>query len=161
MLGEEVVQEWLNRDGYFTIRGVKIGSNEIDILAVKPTEGTCKCRHVEITLSTRAIGYISTGTARRVVGAELKQAVDAWIEKKFSGRAEELKQRLCPGDWTKELVVGDIKHEDEIEMFKEAKIRIHRLASILAAMEMPPERAVIKTAVGADLINLMMFARKR
>jgi hypothetical protein len=159
MLGEEVVQEWLNRKGYFTIRGVKIGNNEIDILAVKPADGVCECRHIEITLSINAIGYISTGNARKLRDVELKQAVDAWIEKKFNERAMTLKQRLCHGNWTKELVVGHIKHEDEIEVLEKSGIHIHRLTSILAEMETPPERTVVKTAVGADLFNLMMFAR--
>jgi hypothetical protein len=159
MLGEEVIQEWLNRSGHFTIRGIRIGNNEIDILAVKPADGTC--RHVEITLSSNAIGYISTGSAKTQSEAELKQAVDAWIEKKFNERAMALKQRLCPGcEWTRELVVGNVKHEDEIQMLEKAGIRIHRLTEILAAMETPPESTVVKTAAGADLFNLMMFARK-
>jgi hypothetical protein len=160
MLGEEVVQEWLNRDGYFTIRGIKIGNNEIDILAVKPADGACECRHIEITLSTNAIGYISTGNAKKLSDAELKQAVDAWIEKKFNERAMALKQSLCRGDWTKELVVGDIKHEAEIKALEKAGIYIHRLTSILVEMGTPPERTVVKTAAGADLFNLMMFAKK-
>ena len=160
MLGEEVVQEWLNRDGYFTIRGIKIGNNEIDILAVKLAGGVCECRHIEITLSTNAIGYISTGNAKKLTDAALKQAVDAWIGKKFNERAMTLKKCLCPGNWTKELVVGNIKHEDEIQALEKAGIQIHRLTTVLADMETPPERAVVKTAAGADLFNLMMFARK-
>ena len=36
LLGEEVVEEWLNRNGYFTIRGIKVGVDEIDILAIRP-----------------------------------------------------------------------------------------------------------------------------
>jgi hypothetical protein len=36
LLGEEVVEEWLNCNGYFTIRGIKVGVDEIDILAIKP-----------------------------------------------------------------------------------------------------------------------------
>jgi hypothetical protein len=159
-IGEEVVQEWLNRDGHFTIRGIRIGNNEIDILAVKLAGGACTRRHIEITLSTNAIGYISTGSAKKVADDELKQAVDAWIEKKFSARAEEMKQRLCPGDWTKELVVGDIRHEEEITILENAGIRVHRLTAILSEMETPPERTIVKTAAGADLFNLMMFVKK-
>jgi hypothetical protein len=45
-------------------------------------------------------------------------------------------------------------------MLEKAGIRIHRLTEILAAMETPPESTVVKTAAGADLFNLMMFARK-
>ena len=36
LLAEVVVEEWLNRRGYFTIRGVKLGNDEIDLLAMRP-----------------------------------------------------------------------------------------------------------------------------
>jgi hypothetical protein len=35
LLAEEIVEEWLNRHGYFTICGIKMGVHEIDLLAVK------------------------------------------------------------------------------------------------------------------------------
>jgi len=31
-----LVEEWLNREGFFTIRGVKHGVDEMDLLAIKP-----------------------------------------------------------------------------------------------------------------------------
>ena len=31
LLAEELVEEWLNRHGYFTIRGVKLGVHEMDL----------------------------------------------------------------------------------------------------------------------------------
>ena len=31
LLAEEIVEEWLNRQGYFTIRGVKVGVHEMDL----------------------------------------------------------------------------------------------------------------------------------
>jgi hypothetical protein len=31
---EELVEEWLNRKGYFTIRGVKLCVQEMDLLAM-------------------------------------------------------------------------------------------------------------------------------
>ena len=34
LVAEALVEEWLNRKGYFTIRGAKIGQGEIDLLAV-------------------------------------------------------------------------------------------------------------------------------
>jgi len=36
LLGESLVEEWLNREGFFTIRGVKHGVDEMDLLAIKP-----------------------------------------------------------------------------------------------------------------------------
>jgi len=60
LLGEVVVEEWLNRQGYFTIRGVKIGVQEIDILAVKlDPKGQHECRHIEVQVSTNPIAYVS------------------------------------------------------------------------------------------------------
>ena len=45
LLAEEIVEEWLNRQGYFTIRGIKMGVQEIDLLAVQlPMDGKVKCR---------------------------------------------------------------------------------------------------------------------
>ena len=36
LLAEALVEEWLNRTGYFTIRGIKAGNDEIDLLATDP-----------------------------------------------------------------------------------------------------------------------------
>ncbi len=60
LLGEEVVEEWLNRNGYFTIRGIKVGVDEIDILAIRPLpDGKNECRHIEVTVSINPISYIT------------------------------------------------------------------------------------------------------
>ena len=127
LLGEEVVEEWLNRNGYFTIRGIKIGNDEIDILAIRPISGgEHDCRHVEVQVSINPISYITkvpaairkeTGraahNARRRDPEQLTQGVHEWIEAKFDlPRKMELKNRLCPGSWTRELVVWTVKHEE-------------------------------------------------
>ncbi len=36
LLAESLVEEWLNRQGFFTIRGIKQRISEIDLLAVPP-----------------------------------------------------------------------------------------------------------------------------
>ncbi len=60
LLGEEIVEEWLNRQGYFTIRGIKLGNDEIDILAIQPlADGKHDCRHIEVTISINPISYIT------------------------------------------------------------------------------------------------------
>ncbi len=49
LLAEEIVEEWLNRQGYFTIRGIRLGVNEIDLVAVKFRSGESPvCCHVEV-----------------------------------------------------------------------------------------------------------------
>jgi hypothetical protein len=32
LLAESLVEEWLNRSGFFTMRGIKCGVNELDLL---------------------------------------------------------------------------------------------------------------------------------
>lgn len=59
LLAEEIVEEWLNRQGYFTIRGVKVGVHEIDLLAVRPTATGLECRQIEVQASVRPVSYIT------------------------------------------------------------------------------------------------------
>ena len=172
LLGEEVVEEWLNRNGYFTIRGIKVGVDEIDILAIKPLpDRQHECRHIEVQVSINPISYITKVPAeiRKQTGigahnakkrdvAQLTQGVHEWIEAKFNQpRKVELKQRLCPGPWTKELVVGKVKHEAEIDLLRQGGITIHRLSEILTGMVESP--TIVKSAAGADLFDLMLLRK--
>jgi Holliday junction resolvase-like predicted endonuclease len=45
LLAETLVEEWLNRKGYFTIRGIKDSIDEIDVLGVK---SSWHCVHCEV-----------------------------------------------------------------------------------------------------------------
>ena len=170
MLAEEVVEEWLNRNGYFTIRGVKVGVYEIDILAIRPhADGRHECRHIEAQVSINPISYITkvpaairkqTGiaphNAKRRDAAQLTQGVKEWVEAKFNlPRKVELRNRLCPGVWTRELVVGKVKHEEELSLLRQAGIIVYRLKDILA--EMVDKPGVVKAAAGADLYDLMQL----
>lgn len=170
LLGEEVVEEWLNRNGYFTIRGIKLGNDEIDILAIRPlSDGRYECRHVEVTISINPISYITNvpadirkqtsrgpRNAKKRDTAQLTQGVREWIDKKFDQpRKVELRHRLCSGSWTKELVVGVVKYEEEISLLSKEGVKIHRLKDILSEMTEKP--GVVKAAAGADLYDLMLM----
>jgi hypothetical protein len=143
LLAEEVVEEWLNRDGFFTIRGVKVGAYEMDVLAIRPQAGGHQCRHVEVQASINPISYITKppSAVRKQSGAPfnakkrdmpiLRESVLEWVEAKFNHPKKlELLHNLCPGDWTKELVVGRVKYEEELSLVKEAGVTVHRLKDI-------------------------------
>jgi hypothetical protein len=172
LLGEEVVEEWLNRNGYFTIRGIKVGVDKIDILAIRPLpDGKHECRHVEVQLSINPISYITKVPAaiRKATGIgphnakkrdveQLMLGVHEWVEAKFNHpRKVELRKSLCPGSWTKELVVGIVKHEDELDLLRQAGITIYRLKDVLS--EMIEKRTVVKAAAGTDLFDLMLLRK--
>jgi len=172
LLAEEVVEEWLNRNGYFTIRGIKVGVDEIDILAIKPTtDKQHECRHIEVQVSINPISYItkvpasirkqsgiSAHNAKKRDISQLTQGVHEWIEAKFNQpRKVELKRQLFPGTWTRELVIGNVKHKEEIEILKEGGVVIHPLKMILS--EMNKGASLIKAAAGADLFDLMLLEK--
>lgn len=49
LLDEEVVEYWLNNNGFFCMRGVKTGLGEIDFLAIRPNENGLECWQVEVS----------------------------------------------------------------------------------------------------------------
>lgn len=167
LLAEVVVEEWLNRQGYFTIRGIKLGNDEIDILAIRPlAKGTLECRHVEVNISTNPISYISplpksvrkatgkTMSAKRRNPELLAEAVSDWVDKKFRKPTKlQLLGSLNAGEWSREFVIHHVKYPDEVELIRSHGIRILQLADIIKQLR--NAKTPIKSAAGVDLLELM------
>lgn len=175
LLAEELVEEWLNRKGYFTIRGVKLGVHEIDLLAIRPREGGLECRHLEVQASVRPVSYVTrvpkeiqkatgraAGSARARTDEELRQGIKEWVHKKFEHPAKRtLRNRLAPGPWSRELVLHRVKFEREVELVQEAGITVHRLSGILNELnsgDLPLEGAAGGHLV--DLVSMTAFSRQ-
>lgn len=101
LLAEEIVEEWLNRTGYFTIRGIKLGVHEIDLLAIAVDRGHSHidARHIEVQASIRPVSYLcplpratqrNTGrkpmSMKKRTPAELAEGVREWVNKKYHSR---------------------------------------------------------------------------
>ncbi|HEU0234126.1 MAG TPA: hypothetical protein VFQ94_03240 [Gallionella sp.] len=166
LLAEEIVEEWLNRQGYFTVRGIKMGVQEIDLLAVKwQIDGKAECRHAEVQASMRPVSYISrvpkeeqkTGRAANSAKRskeELIQGVAEWVEMKFRRSDKKaLMAKLWNGDWLSELVVNKVKSEQELKLIASHGIRIHRLSDIVSSLA--NEHFVIGSASGADIVDFI------
>ena len=89
VLAESLVDEWLNRQGFFTVRGVKHGVEEIDLLGVRPAEKTLDAWHVEVQASFRPmlLGFsfsrkIPTTMARRDGGCPRRGVTQGFHEVK-------------------------------------------------------------------------------
>ena len=174
LLGEEVVEEWLNRQGYFTIRGIRLGVHEIDILAFKRhSDGTHECRHIEVQISTNPISYLSKvpkelqkahgigpDNAKIRSTNELHQGIAEWIEKKFNHpKKQNLRQKLFPGKWSHELVVNVVKHPEELKLFSDAGVTIILLEDIV--MDMETSKPMSQAAAGNDLLILMRLGKEQ
>lgn len=168
LLAEEIVQEWLNRQGYFTIRGIKMGVQEIDILAIKfSSDGNTECRHIEVQASMRPVSYISkvpksaqkdgraANSAKRTDG-ELMEGVAEWVEKKFK-RADKkaLLQSLYAAGWTSELVINVVKSTQEVELIARHGIKILHLSEIISSLA--NKSYLIESASGADIVDLIQM----
>ena len=167
LLAEEIVEEWLNRQGYFTIRGVKLGVHEIDLLAVRPTKAGVECRHIEVQASVRPMSYltdlpkaIQKATGRKPKSAkirteeELQQGVGEWIARKFDDPHKvKLKSKLGPGPWSREVVLHIVKHETELAMLAQSGITIHRLKDVVKQLK--SGGLAIEGAAGAHLLDLV------
>lgn len=168
LLAEEIVEEWLNRQGYFTIRGIRLGVNEIDLVAVKFRSGENPvCRHVEVQASMRPVSYISkvpkaarkTGRAANSAARsqeELVEGVAEWVDGKFHAtKKRALMETLWSGEWSSELVINNVKSEQEVELIAQHGITIHRLPEIVR--ELQSNEFPIKSAAGSDFIDLLQM----
>ena len=167
LLAEELVEEWLNRMGYFTIRGLKLGVQEIDLLAVRHSEKGLECRHLEVQASVRPVSYVTRvpkdiqkATGRAAASAkvrtddELRQGISEWVHKKFDHPGKrEVRARLAPGPWSKELVLHKVKFEREVELVQEAGITVHRLSEVLRQLN--AGGLLLEASAGGHLVGLV------
>jgi hypothetical protein len=160
LLAEEVIEEWLRRDGHFTMRGIKLGNHEIDLLAVKRSGDKIICRHIEVQAAVRAISYIShTNTAKHRSEKELYQEVKKWILKKFCLPSKKILMKpLWDAEWTSELVVGDVKYPREISILEKEGVIVHRLKDVIQSLA--TEKLMLRRAVGADLVDLVQMTNR-
>ena len=178
LLAESLVEEWLNREGFFTIRGVKHGVGEIDLLAVrrKPS-GTVVGWHVEVQASFRPIGYIAKLTdeltlrdgkkiaASSAVARTAKQietCAKAWVERKFSSASKvSVREKLWPGvNWSFHLVHAVVREEKELAAFRRFDVICHPLQEVLATLSAESKDRFSGSA-GGDLAELIHYFHKK
>jgi hypothetical protein len=166
LLAEEIVEEWLNRDGWFTIRGIKIGVQEIDILAIKSTKDEIACRHLEVQASFNPVGYLTkvskdqqkagqkAGSAKARSDEQLNLSVREWIRQKFDHpKKVTQRKRLFDGAWTRELVVHKLRYPMELEFIRAAGVTVHELTAVITSLRR--KNTIVPRAAGADFIELV------
>ncbi len=170
LLAENLVDEWLNRQGFFTIRGLKQTIEEIDLLAIKygPTPSA---RHVEVQISFRPVSYITplTRDLQKELGKsrssafhrkedQLKLCVVNWVDKKFKDKDKAaIREALWSGlKWEYILVHGVVKHKEELQLIADCGVTLKPLSEILADLcwsKSPPHTV----AAGGDLADLIRY----
>ena len=137
LFDEQLVEEWLNRDRFFTIRGVKSGVDEIDLLAIRKTEDAFECWHIEVQVSYRPIGYVGGDTnARKRTSDEVKAGVEQWVEKKFTSEKKVARRNEILPDvrWKYVFVHGVLRDQSELEIMRSLGIETLPYREVLAAL---------------------------
>ncbi|MBI4317545.1 MAG: hypothetical protein HY675_03565 [Chloroflexi bacterium] len=169
LLAEELVEEWLNRQGYFTIRGAKVGLHEMDLLAIRSGPVGIDCRQIEVQASRRAVSYItpvpaavqrSTGrkpfSMKARTTEEMTAAVREWIQKKYDHPDKRrLRDRLAPGPWSRELVVHNVKYPDELKLLEAEGVLVRHLRDVVS--ELKNGGLLLDKASGESLVDLVLL----
>ena len=172
LLAEEIVEEWLNCNGYFTIRGIKLGVQEIDLLALAVRGSVIEARHIEVQASINAVSYLcplpkdtqkETGrkpmSMKQRTPKELADGVEEWVNKKYHHDAKKrLRNTLFQGEWKYELVIHHVRFPEELELIEKHGIKIYQLDDIV--MSLSKGGTLIQSASGSDLLELIMLGRK-
>lgn len=172
LLSEALVEEWLNRRKYFTIRGVKTGVDEIDLLGIQLTADKRRAIHVECEVSFRPIGYITPlpkevakeiGKARTSAWERpdelLRQCVREWVKKKFkqSKKAEVRNGFIGSLTWEFALVHGVTREERELAMIKDEGVKLIPFYDILQMLCANGEGASFKGNAGTDIAEMIEY----
>ena len=145
-LAETLVDEWLNRQGYFTVRGLKDGVSEIDLLGVRPCPDGLEACHVEVQASFRPVGYITPIAKEQLAGfaksrtsakarpeALLQRSVASWVEKKFTSRGKiAARERAWPGlSWQYIFVHAVVREPLELSLIASHGIKVVPFHAVL------------------------------
>jgi hypothetical protein len=168
LLAESLVEEWLNRNGYFTIRGVKHGQGEVDLLAIRPWSDGVVGWHVEVTVSFRPIGYIvrepggesarGGSYVRKRTPEQVQDYARKWIEAKFRAPAmNKSRSDLWPGvRWSFHLVHGVVRHPLELEAFKSEGVTCHAFHQVLSGLSQRSDLGFSGSA-GGDVAEIISY----
>ena len=127
LLDEQLVEEWLNRQNFFTILGIKSGNDEIDLFAIRPTPEGMEYWHVEVQISYRPVNYIGGDKiARKRNKKELRAGVEQWVAKKFTSprKVKRRNEILSDASWRKFIVHAVLKDEAELTIMEELGVEL-------------------------------------
>lgn len=173
LLAESLVEEWLNRQGFFTIRGLRAGVDELDLLAVRPSKkGTrFEARHVEVQMSVNPIAYISPLTADQAKEygkgktsawqrpeEALPISVAAWVNKKFLSETKvKARNSAWPNlEWSFQFVHGKVRHKEELPLIANYGIELIPFHTVLADLCENKDKYP-KSGAGSDIADMIAY----
>ena len=170
LIAEELVEEWLNRKFYFTIRGLKQGNHEMDLLAISHIGDQIHRCHYEVSVSMRPVGYISelTKEGQNELGVKsaktaakrphhiLKQSVASWVEKKFHHPVRTAMRDKClpGGEWECTFVHGVANYPEELAMIRDHGVQTLNINTVIDEL-LGMKEAMATSSIGREIIDVI------
>jgi Holliday junction resolvase-like predicted endonuclease len=160
LLDEQLVEEWLNRKQFFTIRGLKAGLGEIDLLAVQNTPNQAQYWHVEVSVSFRPMGYLGGDkSARKRTDAEIKNGIEHWVAKKFTDdkKVKARNTAYSTNDWQFVFVHGVMRDDKELEYLKELGVKTIPYKTLLT--ELLEDKNKHSSSVASNIVDILRYMK--
>ena len=158
MLDEQLVEEWLNRQNFFTMRGIKQGVDEIDLLGVRSSPSGHEFWHVEVQISYRPIGYIGgDSSARKRSSIEIKEGIQAWVEKKVTSEKKVTRRNVIVPDasWRYVLVHGVVRDATELDYMKDLGVSLIPYKQVL--LDLQQETKSQSSSAASSIIDMLHY----
>lgn len=159
---ETLVEEWLNRQGYFTIRGAKVGRSEIDLLAIALREPGAL--HVEVSVPIHPMAYITGSGAKARTPEQLEADVRDWTKKKYGDNETQdsgiiqLRETLAPGrEWQYVFVHGPVRYEEELTLIAERGVNLVEIRKVLTQLRDRKHTPFVTSSEASDVAELLDY----
>lgn len=175
LIAEELVEEWLNRKFYFTIRGLKQGVHEMDLLAIRLDGDQIQRCHYEVSVSMNPVGYISslTASAQAELGVNnsgsaakrsdfiLQQSVEAWVEKKFRHPIRSAMRDKClpGGEWECVFVHGVANYPAELDMIRQCGVRTLSINTVIDEI-LAMKETLGTSSIGREIVDMIRLRER-
>jgi hypothetical protein len=172
-MAEQLVDEWLNRRGFFTLRGVRQGVSEIDLLGIRRgADGSIEAWHVEVQVSFRPVSYLGklTTSQQAELGVNhpnssktrpreiIAAGIEAWVAKKFKDpkKARMREARWSGLDWQFKLVHAAMHDPTELLFVGENGVELIPLHRVLGDLcdHRPGD---MMAAAGSDIAEIVQY----
>ena len=160
LLDEQLVEEWLNRQNFFTMRGIKSGNDEIDLLAIRPKPEGLECWHVEVQISYRPVNFIGgKKNARKRTKNELREGVEQWVAKKFTSpkKAKRRNEILPDAKWRYFLVHAVLKDEAELTIMEELGVELIPYKRVLE--DLRSEKKSKSSSAASGIVEMLNYLK--
>jgi hypothetical protein len=159
-LSEEYVIEALNREGFLTAQGIRRGTSEWDIFAIRVSRDQIEARHIEVQVSYDPVSHLSNRNARNRTDAEVQSDMDAWMQKKFTGeKVSGIRQQFFHGQWSHELVHGTLVDSREFDYLREKGVVLRPFQNLIDDLCRSHPRELPFVAGGKDAVEVIRNIR--